>query len=330
MILGKKFLKRGWLSLFACLFVFLFATPMVHAEETTPEDLSKFSQTVYEDLYAKDGNMKSYGMLGPSASYWVDNQYALGQNVQLVLICEKDPFLPSSYFKYEFTGTMDVNKQYCDLGFCFDFGLLGNKKVSSEVELKNGSKVDIREYQFAIYPGYYNFCNEGMETNDMKIGATNAILIKTFSPNFNKFTGVGRDTYPKSFRTEVTPKKSVRVYAVCGSPAWIEANESDIAAWAIQTEKDISENMAGREATQDAETVEVTPNTDKVVDEIKDSKVQVEEKTKVQEKFKDKKEVKESPSYLPQILKIVILFTMIVVGIFFGKKFYRNYKKSQY
>ena len=39
-------------------------------------------------------NMKSYGMLGPSASYWVDNQYALGQNVQLVLICEKTHFCP--------------------------------------------------------------------------------------------------------------------------------------------------------------------------------------------------------------------------------------------
>ena len=126
------------------------------------------------------------------------------------------------------------------------------------------------------------------------------------------------------------PKKSVRVYAVCGSPAWRDANETDIAAWAIQTEKDISENMAGREATQDAETVEVTPNTDKVVDEIKDSKPQVEEKTKAPEKFKDKKEVKESPSYLPQILKVVILLTVIVVGGLFGRKFYRNYKKSQY
>ena len=73
-------------------------------------------------------------------------------------------------------GTMDVNKQYCDLAFCFDFGLLGNKNPSSDVTLSKGSRVDIREYQFAIYPGYYNFCNEGMGTNDMKLGATNAVV----------------------------------------------------------------------------------------------------------------------------------------------------------
>lgn len=316
-------MKRATAFIFILATVVMLATSAAHAEETTPEDLSKFSQTVYEDLYAKDGNMKSYGMLGPSASYWVDNQYALGQNVQLILICEKDPFLPSSYFKYEFSGTMDVNKQYCDLGFCFDFGLLGNKKVSSEVELKNGSKVDIREYQFAIYPGYYNFCNEGMETNDMKIGATNAIVIKTFSPNFSKFTGDGNNTYPKSFRTEVMPKKSVRVYAVCGSPAWREANETDIAAWAIQTEKDISENMAGREATQDAETVEVTPNTDNNVKEKQDNQHKKD--------LSLSKDIKETTSKKPintTIIYIVLVIGAVVVGLV-GKNLYLKFKKTQ-
>ena len=69
----KKFrknslMKRATAFIFILATVVMLATSASHAEETTPEDLSKFSQTVYEDLYAKDGNMKSYGMLGSSAS----------------------------------------------------------------------------------------------------------------------------------------------------------------------------------------------------------------------------------------------------------------------
>lgn len=220
-------------------------------------------------------------MLGPKESFILTNKYSFGQNVRLFLICEPDPFLTNSEFRYEFMGTMDVNNRYCDIGFSFDFGLLGNKSVTSEVELKGGTKMNVREYQFAVYPGYYDFFNNSF--NEMKIGPDKAMLIQTLTPTFD----FGENISPSSrlLRVEVKPKQSVRVYAVLGSPEWKDANEADIEAWAMQIEKETSENMANRTA----EAVAVTPNNDNVISEIKKNEVKVDEVTKESDKFKDTK-----------------------------------------
>ena len=116
------------------------------------------------------------------------------------------------------------------------------------------SPVDIREYQFSDQPGYYNFYNNGM--NEMRTGATKTMLSQTLTLIFD-FSEDEQYINGKMSRVEIKLKESVRIYAVCGSPDWITKNTGDIAAWAMQIEKETSEDMKNRIADGDPETVTV-------------------------------------------------------------------------
>lgn len=213
----------------------------VEEEETTPiEDTSKapelvrFEKTEYENQYKNNKKIKTINIPGYNESYELTNNIYLGSNVVMYLITQNLFEIDYSIFYYDFDGTMNAKNEYCDMGFSFNIGLVENKEISSTEELSCGEKVNVRDYQFSINPGFYNFYNGGM--NDFWSNNGTAVIMKTLTPDFN-FSQEDNYIRGKDAWVEVKPNDTVRIYVMLGTKDWYNKVTQDIIDLAMEIER---------------------------------------------------------------------------------------------
>lgn len=318
-MLRKNVLKRIIFGFMALVMAFTFIAP-VFADETE-EDLSRFEKTEYEDKYGKDGRIETIKKAGYDKSYKVTNEFPLESNVVVYLITQNLFYIDDSMFLYDFKGTTNAKNKYCDTAFTFDFGLLENKKINSKEELKCGETVNIRNYQFAVYSGFYNFYNYG--TNGFwSQGNGETVIMKTFTPDFNL---VQEDKYVdgKEAWVEVKPNDTVSIYVMIGTKDWYEKASKDIADWAMGIEKSIQNSNI--EHAESNEEVEVTVDEEKLTEVLKDKEVVVETEEQTLPNFEStaSQEVAEEKDYSSIIKYAIIAIVLAIVGVI-G---YKGYKK---
>lgn len=323
-------LKRTILGLMALVMVLTSVAPVFAAED----DTSRFEKTEYENQYGKNGKIPTTHITGYDECYKLSNEYSLHSNVVLYLFTENLYYIDSSDFVYEFCGTMNAKNEYCDMGFLFDLELLGNKKISNTKELSSGRKVNLRQYQFSIYPGFYNFYNSGNNGFWSSINNENVIL-KTLTPNFNLSQEEsylnGKDAW-----VEIRESSTVtRVYVMLGTPEWYNTATKEVADWAMEIERSIYQSEI--EHSESNEEVEVDVDEEKLEEALKDKDVEVEEET-------DEEELSSKPIFIestPQepeaptkdysvfIKYGIIIFVLIIVGVV-GVNVYKKITARKY
>lgn len=290
------------------------------------EDLSRFEKTSYENKYGKDGRVETVTSGGYAEGYKLTNEFALESNVVVYLVTQDLFYIDDSSFSYEFAGTMDASSEFCDIGFLFDFELLENKSVSSSPELGCGEVVNVRNYQFSAYPGFYNFYNGGM--NDFWTNSNGEVVImKTLTPECNLSQSEGYVS-GKDAWVEVTPGSSSRVYVLLGTKEWHEKVEKDVGKWAKEVEVSIyNSKIEGSDSVD----VEVTMDEDSMEEALVDKEVVVETETQESPSFEESQVKEQKPREdKGEFAKYVgILVLAIVAGI--GARFlYKAITKPVY
>lgn len=324
-MLRKNVLKRIIFGFMALIMIFTSIAPVFAAE--TEEDLSRFEKTEYEDKYGKDGRIETINTPGYEESYKVTNEFPLESNVVVYLITQNLFYIDDSIFSYDFKGTTNAKNEFCNMAFSFDFELLENKKINSKEELKCGETVNIRNYQFAVYSGFYNFYNYGMNGFwTQNNGET--VIMKTFTPDFNLSQD---DKYlnGKEAWVEVKPNDTVRIYVMIGTKDWYDIASKDIENWAIEIEKSIWDSDI--EHAESNEEVEVTVDEEKLTEILKDKEVIVETEEQTLPNFESTtpQEVVVKKDYSYIIKYVLIAIVLAIVGVI-GYKVYKKTTKQDY
>ena len=217
-------------------------TDAVEEETTTMEDISSrppelvgFEKLQYENKYKTNTRIPTTHITGYDECYKLSNEYPLESNVVMYLFSEDLYYIDNSEFVYEFNGTMNAKNKYCDMGFLFDLEWLFNKSISESKTLESGVGVNLRQYQFSIYPGFYNFYNAGNNGFWSSINNENVIL-KTLTPNFDLSQEEsylnGKDAW-----VEIRESSTVtRIYVMLGTPEWYNTATKEVADWAMEIE----------------------------------------------------------------------------------------------
>lgn len=213
----------------------------VDKEETTvieeitsrEPELVRFDKIEYKNKYKDNEKIKVLNIPGYDESYELTNEIKLESNVVMYLITQNLFEIDDSIFNYDFEGTMNAKNEYCDMGFSFDIGLVENKSISSAEELKCGEKVNIRNYQFSINSGFYNFYNEGM--NGFWSSNNEVVVMCTLTPDFNLSE---EDNYlrGKDAWVEVKPNDTARIYVMIGTKEWYDKVTPEITDLAMKME----------------------------------------------------------------------------------------------
>lgn len=324
----KNVLKRAILGFMALVMILTSVTPVFAAED----DTSRFEKTEYEDLYGKNGSIDMVEVSGFDTSYKLTNGIYLGSNVVMYLITQNLFEIDDSILSYVFEGTMNANNKYCDIGFSYDIGLVENKKISNSPTLECGETVNIREYQFSIYPGFYNFYRGGM--NDFLSSNGKTIIIKTLTPDFNLSQNdkylKGKDAW-----VEVKQNDTVRVYVMIGTKNWYDEVTDDVVDWAMEIEKSIYNSEIKNLGTN--EEVEVDVDEDKLKEVLKDKEVLVEEETDSEESSSKPIFIESTPKepetpakdYGPLIKYGIIILIFIIIGVV-GVNVYKKITTRKY
>lgn len=326
----KNVLKRAILGFMALVMILTSVAPVFAAED----DTSKFEKTEYENQYGKNGKIPTVEMIGYDESYRLSNEYPLHSNVALYLFTEDLSHIDSSEYVYKFCGTMNSKNEYCDIGFSFDLELLQNKKITDTKELSSGYNVNLRQYQFSIYPGFYNFYHEGI--NGLWSNINNeTVILKTLTPNFNLSQAenylTGKDAW-----VEVRESSTVtRIYVMLGTPEWYDTATKEVADWAMEIERSIYQSDI--EHSESKEEVEVDVDEDKLEEVLKDKEVLVEEETDSKESssnpifIESTPEEPETPAkdYGDLIKYGIIILIVIIIGVV-GVNIYKKITTRKY
>lgn len=317
-----------------CLMAFAMLTTSVipafatenNSNKNEESDISRFEKTEYENQYGKNGQIDMINVPGYDESYELTNEIYLGSNVVMYLITQNLFEIDDSSFKYDFEGTMNAKNEYCDMGFSFDIGLLENKRISSTEEFKCGEKANIRSYQFSVYPGFYNFYNEGM--NGFWSSNNEVVVMRTLTPDFNLSE---KDSYltGKDAWVEVKPNDTARIYVMIGTKEWYDKATKDVVAFAMDIEKSVYNSEI--ENAESNEEVEVNVDEEKLTEIIEDKEVVVETEEVTNPNFESAKpqEVVEQKEE-PNIIKYVIIVFVILVISVIGYNVYKKITKPTY
>lgn len=317
---GKKSFKRAILFVMTALLIFTAVAPVVSAKE-------------YPNDYGKNGNIGQRETTSSFACYELNNHSGLERHVIMYTISQDRFDVQQTPIEYQFLGTFNDEDPIYKYEFFFDMGMLQEKSDVSTLEFGDKT-VHFKQYQFGIYPGFYDFYMGG--SNDALVSGNDCMLIKTLSPSWDfdeHESGVGSETM-----VEIS-EKDYRVYVLIGEKDWVAEVKDDFTEWSIETERhilkeidSINRNNAEYEDNTEIEVNVPDENLDQLLEDLKNKEVAVEEETEEPPKFEEAEKpepVEEQKDYSGVIhfaIWAVVLFLCGAGGYVGVKKFKERYR----
>lgn len=191
----------------------------------------------YEDLYAGNGNIEWIGNTGyPEGTYILSNSMdGTTSDVVVFMVTQPVHYIDQMPIRYAFNGKMNREDNVTH-GFEVKIGMPIDHLTQDTIEL-GGREAYVKQAQFGIYPGYYNFYNTG--ENYVSYMGSEDYLVITLGPNGKLIESDEYrywDTVPEDSFIEVQKGEAKRIYVAVGEVSYLATIMEDFETWAAETE----------------------------------------------------------------------------------------------